>query len=141
MTEPAATTNDPADVTTDPDNEQRQDDEEHGDTFPRSYVEKLRSESGGYRDRAKTAEALNDELSKRLHTELVRAKGVLADPTDLSFDPLHLDDDEKLTEAIDSLLTAKPHLRVRKPAGSVGQGVTGKVEQPFSLLDRLKQGV
>jgi hypothetical protein len=49
---------------------------EEGDTFPRSYVERLRRESAGYRERAQTA----DTYAKRLHLELVRATGKLADP-------------------------------------------------------------
>ena len=49
---------------------------EDGDTFPRSYVERLRRESAGYRERANTA----DTYARRLHTELVRATGRLAEP-------------------------------------------------------------
>lgn len=91
------------------------DDEE---MFPRAYVEKLRKENATYRDRAKSSE----DLATRLHTELVRATGRLADPSDLPFDPDHLDDPGKLTAAIDDLLTAKPHLGSRKPSGDIGQG-------------------
>jgi hypothetical protein len=53
------------------------------ETFDRPYVETLRKESAGYRDRAKTAEARAEELAKRLHTSLVTATGKLADPSDL----------------------------------------------------------
>jgi len=49
------------------------------DTFPRSYVVKLRTENAQYRERARSA----DTYAERLHTELVRATGRLADPTDL----------------------------------------------------------
>ena len=55
---------------------------DEGDTFPRSYVEKLRAESARYRERARNADA----YAERLHTELVRATGRLADPTDVPFD-------------------------------------------------------
>ena len=55
------------------------------DTFPRSVVEELRQENGRWRHRTQKSE-------KRLHTELVRATGRLADPTDLAFDDAHLDD-------------------------------------------------
>jgi hypothetical protein len=88
------------------------------EVFPRSYVEDLRRENGKYRQRAQRA----DELAHRLHTELVRATGKLADPTDLPFDESHLDDNETLTAAIDELLARKPHLAARRPIGEIGQG-------------------
>lgn len=105
------------------------------ETFPRSVVEKLRQENGRYRQRAQQA----DELAHRLHTELVRATGRLADPADLPFDAEHLDDAEALTAAIDELLTDKPHLASRKPSGDIGQGARGPATSGFSLLDMLKQ--
>ncbi|OLT50833.1 hypothetical protein BJF87_16815 [Gordonia sp. CNJ-863] len=91
------------------------------DTFPRAYVEDLRKENADYRTRAKAA----DDLAKRLHTELVRATGKLADPTDMPFDPDHLDDPDKLAVSIDQLLSAKPHLKARRVVGAVGQGESG----------------
>lgn len=110
-------------------------DETEPDTFPREVVEKLRQENGKYRQRAGQA----DELAMRLHTELVRATGRLADPTDLPFDPEHLDDPEKLTAAVDALLDAKPHLATRRPSGDIGQGQRGPATGAFSLLDMLKE--
>lgn len=91
------------------------------DTFPRAYVEDLRKENADYRNRAKAA----DDLAKRLHTELVRATGKLADPTDMPFDAEHLEDPDKLTASIDQLLSAKPHLKARLIVGAVGQGESG----------------
>jgi hypothetical protein len=105
------------------------------DVFPREVVEKLRQENGKYRQRAQQA----DTLAERLHTELVRATGKLADPTDLPFDPEHLDDPDALAAAVDQLLTRKPHLAARRPAGDIGQGNRGSAPAPFSLLDVLKQ--
>jgi hypothetical protein len=96
-----------------------------GDTFPRSYVEKLRTESAGYRDRAKTAEERAEALAKRLHAELVRANGTLVDPEALAFDAEHLDDAEKLSAAIEALTNAKPYLKARKATGDAGQGPRG----------------
>lgn len=87
------------------------------DVFPRSYVEELRQENGKHRQRAQKAE-------ERLHTELVRATGRLADPTDLPFDDTHLEDAAALTLAIDELLARKPHLAARRPVGDIGQGAT-----------------
>ena len=81
------------------------------ETFPRSYVEELRQENGSYRQRAQKG----DTYAQRLHTELVRATGKLADPTDLPFDEDHLDDPDALAAAVDDLLTRKPHLAQRRP--------------------------
>lgn len=88
--------------------------------FTRDYVEKLRQENGKYRQRAGEA----DSLAKRLHTELVRATGRLADPTDLPFDTDHLADADKMAADIEDLLTRKPHLATRRPIGEIGQGAT-----------------
>lgn len=95
-------------------------DETEPDTFPRSVVEELRYENGKYRQRAQRA----DDLARRLHAELVRATGRLADPSDLEFDEAHLDDADTLSAAVDELLARKPHLARRRPAGDIGQGAT-----------------
>lgn len=107
---------------------------EDGETFPREYVEKLRQENGKYRQRASEA----DSLANRLHTELVRATGRLADPTDLPFDADHVADAGKMSAAIDALLEAKPHLASRRPIGDIGQGNRGQGGGSFSLLQMLK---
>lgn len=90
------------------------------DTFPRSYVEELRQENGKYRQRAQQGDA----YAQRLHTELVRATGRLADPTDLPFDVDHLADADKMAAALDDLLARKPHLANRRPLGDIGQGAS-----------------
>lgn len=90
------------------------------ETFSREYVEKLRQENGKYRQRAGEA----DSLAQRLHTELVRATGRLADPTDLPFDADHLADADKMAADIEDLLARKPHLATRRPVGEIGQGAT-----------------
>jgi hypothetical protein len=110
------------------------DDEEQPETFPREYVEKLRKESAGYRERAGQA----DQLAERLHTALVAATGRLADPTDLPFDVGHLDDAEALTAAIDELVERKPHLKTRRPSGDVGQGAGGAKGTDVNLADLLR---
>ena len=83
-----------------------EDQDDEAETFPRSYVEELRRENARYRERARNA----DTYAKRLHTELVRATGRLADPTDLEFNEDHLDDPDALAAAVDELLARKPHL-------------------------------
>lgn len=97
---------------------------EDPETFPREYVVKLRKENAGHRERAKRADA----LAQRLHTALVEATGKLADSRDLPFDEAHLDDPEALQQAIQSLLTERPHLASRKPMGDIGQGATSEPE-------------
>lgn len=94
---------------------------EEQDTFPRDYVEKLRDENAKYRQRAQKA----DDLAHRLHNALTAATGRLADPSDLPYEESHLDDPEALQRAIQELLAKKPHLGSRKPAGNIGQGVSG----------------
>lgn len=117
------------------DTESTTDDDTEADTFPREYVEQLRQENGRYRQRAQRA----DELAHRLHAEMVRATGRLADPADLEFDEDHLADPDKLTAAVDELLEAKPHLASRRPAGDIGQGQHGNGGGEFSLLGMLKE--
>lgn len=117
-------------------------DEDHdGDTFPRSYVKRLRERSAGYRTRANTAEARTAELERALFTERVRALDVLADPSDLPYDPEALDDPDALRAAVDALVSKRPHLRRRGVAGTD----TGHREQhdggePVSLLGLMRGG-
>jgi hypothetical protein len=113
-----------------------QGDADDAETFPRSYVERLRRENKRYREQAGHA----DTYARRLHTELVRATGRLADPTDLPFDADHLADADQLDAAITALLDAKPHLAARRPAGDIGQGNRGTAGS-FSLLDTLRARV
>ncbi|MFT9523849.1 hypothetical protein ACM0AU_05010 [Mycobacteroides abscessus subsp. abscessus] len=101
------------------------------DTFDREYVEKLRKENADHRTRA-------DEVSRRLHTELVRSDGRLADPADLPYDRAHVDNPEALTLAIDGLLESKPHFASRVPAGHVGQGEKD-AGASLSIIDELKK--
>ncbi|GAA1091314.1 hypothetical protein [Tsukamurella spumae] len=103
-------------------------DQPEGDTFPRAYVEELRTENRERRMAAEEATGRADALAGRLHAALVAATGKLADPSDLPFDAAHLDDDAALTEAIDELLARKPHLAARRVAGDVGQGARGGAE-------------
>jgi hypothetical protein len=105
------------------------------DTFPRTYVEELREESKAWRLKAQRSE----QLAERLHTELVKATGRLADPTDLAFDESHLDNPAALAAAVDELLSKKPHLAARKPVGDIGQGAT-RSAAPVDLAAILRGG-
>lgn len=91
---------------------------EDAETFPKTYVDKLRQEAADHRVKAKD----RDELAGRLHTSLVAATGRLADPSDLPFDEAHLSGTDALNSAIDDLLSRKPHLASRRPSGQIGQG-------------------
>lgn len=104
------------------------------ETFPAAYVQKLRQEAADARVKAKRT----DDLATRLHTALVAATGRLADPTDMPFDDAHLEDDTALTDALDALLKAKPHLASRRPRGDVGQGQSGG-SGTFDLAGMLRQ--
>lgn len=106
---------------------------DEAETFPRDYVVKLREENAKYRQRA----ADRDQIAERLHTALVAATGRLQDATDLPFDDDHIDDPDKMVAAIDALLAAKPHLASRKPAGNIGQGVSG-VTDTFTIAGALR---
>ncbi|UJL27006.1 hypothetical protein HZU38_18870 [Mycolicibacterium vanbaalenii] len=103
------------------------------DTFSREDVQKLRNEAAEARTRARDAEY-------RLHTELVRATGKLADPTDLPFDRAHLTDPDKLADDITDLLARKPHLKARTVSGDAGQGVRGDVAAP-TFASLFQQGI
>jgi hypothetical protein len=109
--------------------------EQEPDTFPRSYVEELRQENGKYRQRAQRA----DGYAKRLHVELVKATGKLADPSDLQFDEAHLDDADALAAAVDELLARKPHLASRRPTGEIGQGASATAASSVDLAALLRQ--
>ncbi len=116
-------------ITPDPETETAE-----GDTEPKpydaEYVNGLKQEAVDNRQKAKA-------LATRLHTELVRATGRLADPNDLPYDAAHLEDTDALNADIDELLSRKPHFASRVPQGHVGQGV--KDEAPaVGLVTHLK---
>lgn len=119
-------------VTTPEDDESLREDD--SDVFPRDYVEKLRDENAKLRVRAQSA----DDLRHRLHHELVRATGRLANPAELAFDSSHLEDPDALDSAITATLLDRPYLASRTPRGDVGQGNRGSTDQPVSLLAHLK---
>lgn len=110
--------------------------DQDGETFPKTYVEKLRKEAAEARVKAKD----RDEIAGRLHTALVAASGRLADPSDLPFDETHLSNPKALDTAITDLLERKPHLASRKPSGQIGQGprtsTTGDVDLAAILRQR-----
>lgn len=109
-----------------------------GDTFPREYVERLRTESAAHRTAAAAAADAAAPLLAELHTFKVAALGRLADPTDLPYAP-GLDTPELLAAAVDALLAAKPHLAARTVTGDIGGHESGAPEE-FSLAAMLRAG-
>lgn len=100
------------------------------ETFPRAYVEQLRQENAGYRQKAGRAE---EALSRLLETTVRSAAADhLADPADLLafgdtdalLDPDGWPDADRIIAAAKSLASEKPHLTPRRPRGDIGQGAT-----------------
>lgn len=125
------TTETPTDALEAPDDPETQGQETHqetdqgAETFPKSYVEKLRTENAEYRTKAKRAE----DLASRLLAATVRqaTAGILADPTDLPasddlYDEDGYPDPERIADTARELVARKPHLADRRPAGPVEQG-------------------
>lgn len=52
------------------------DDQDHGDSFPRDYVERLRKENAAYRDRAKAAETTVSALQRQTAEQKITAAGM-----------------------------------------------------------------
>jgi len=130
------------DDTTPAGTEPAEDDEgdEDGDTFPRSYVKRLRERSAGYRARAKDAEARTAELERALFTERVRALDVLADPSDLPFDAELLEDPDALRAAADDLVARRPPYRRRGIAAGTGSRDEAGSGPGVSLLGLMRGG-
>lgn len=115
---------------------------DEGDTFPRPYVQRIRDRSAGYRKRANAAEARTGELEAALWSERVRALGVLADPDDLAYSAELLDDPDAMADAVQALVTRKPHLRRR---GAAPRDTTGADQRhdgttSTSLLGIMRHG-
>lgn len=114
---------------------------DHGDTFPRSYVEQLRSEAQQHRETASTAAARADDLAGRLWQQIVAATGRLADPADAGPAPDVDDPDAYTAEAeqrIDALLADKPHLAARRAVHVPGQGAPPEGDASVSLASILR---
>ena len=111
-----------------------------GDTFTREYVTGLRREAAQHRTRATESAAARDALAAELWAARVESLGRLVDPADLPM-PADLEAPtlEAVTEAVDALLEAKPHLAVRRVTGSVGQAA-GSAAPLVSLSTMLRQG-
>ena len=110
--------------------------------YDEEYVKGLRDENAATRQRAKRAE----EAENRLRASVIASAtaGILQDPTDLPWSDELTDEDgypdaEKITDAAEALVTAKPHLG--RPRGDVGQGQRGDEVDAFSLTELIRSGV
>ena len=122
------------------DDDQRDDDQgDDDDTFPRSYVQRLRRRSNGYRLQLRERESDVDRLQRQLFAERLQRLDLVVDHDAVPYDPALLDDDDALQEHIEGLLADKPYLRKRKVSGNIGQhssnGVGGS---SVSLMDKLR---
>src|SRR5690625_4038957 len=122
------------------DDDQRDDDDQgNDDTFPRSYVQRLRERSNGYRLQLRERESEVDKLQRQLFAERLQRLDLVVDHDAVPYDPALLDDDDALQEHVEGLLAAKPYLRKRKVSGNIGQhssnGVGGS---SVSLMDKLR---
>lgn len=100
-------------------------DTERQETFPASYVRELREENAKHRKSATRA----DSLATNLVHAYAESTGRLHDASDVVVsDALFVDgmpDREKVAEAVEELIKAKPHLAKIRPTGDVGQGSSG----------------
>ena len=114
------------------------------DTFPRAVVEDLRRENAEHRTKAARA----DKATAALVDAYAASAGLLADPSDLAryADPGDLVDDDgvpdadRIREAVQTLVTERPHLRTRRPAEGtdVGQGARNTTGGAFDVSDVMR---
>ena len=57
-----------------------------------------------------------------MFTARLAALDMLADPSDMTFDPELLDEPDALAQAVAELVKRKPHLAKRLASGDIGQG-------------------
>jgi hypothetical protein len=133
VTEPVTTEKDVTDESEEDTDDESEDEteEEPEKAFTREYVEGLRADVGRYRTRA-------NAYAKRLHTELVKQTGRLADPDLVEFNEEHLSDPEKLTATIDSILEEKPYAKSRRVQGDVDQGKRGDDPESTDILSVIR---
>ena len=111
-------------------------------TFSAEYVSELRDEAAKARVKAKRSDA----LAALAVSAIVEGTGKLIDADDLPYSDDLLDDEtglpsrEKIVNAVDELLTKKPHLAKVRVSGDVGQGSRGEVASPISLAAMLRAG-
>lgn len=92
-------------------------------TFPREYVEELRTEAAQHRTRANELEERLVQSQRSLYRAQVAATGLLRDPNALPYSPELLDNPQALLEALEDFILENPlHAAI---GGDVGQGRRG----------------
>ena len=114
------------------------DDQRDDDTFPRSYVQRLRERSNGYRLQLRERESDVDTLQRQLFAERLQRLDLVIDHDAVPYDPALLDEPNALQEHVEQLLDAKPYLRKRKVSGNIGQHSNTSDKGGFSLLDAMR---
>jgi hypothetical protein len=122
------------------DSQEPQGGEEDGDTFPRAYVERLRTESAAHRTSAREAREEAQQLRGELWQARVAAAGRLADPADLPVPEGADVEPDTVSAAIDDLLSRKPHLAARRAGGDIGQHQQRGSTDTVSLAGMLQRG-
>ena len=117
-------------------------DEAQQDSFPRAYVEELRTEAKSNRERATEATAALERIQGAYRALAVSqaVSGVLADATDLPWSDDFLDenglvDSEAVKAAAEELAAQKPHLA--RARGDAMQGYRAD-EKPFDLAELMR---
>src|SRR5690625_7084617 len=77
------------------------DDQGNDDTFPRSYVQRLRERSNGYRLQLRERESEVDKLQRQLFAERLQRLDLVVDHDAVPYDPALLDDDDALQEHVE----------------------------------------
>jgi hypothetical protein len=115
--------------------------DDQGATFPAETVRELRDELAKRRVRSKEQSAA---ANARLLGAYVAADGRLIDAEMLSVSDDLMGDDglldqAKVSEAIDTLIAAKPYLSARKPTTPIVQGVQPQVPEAAGLLTLIRE--
>ena len=111
------------------------------DTFPRAYVEELRTEAKDLRTKAKDADRYREAAMRS--AKLLATAGVLHNPDDLKdsddfWGEDGLPDQTKIRQAAEELAAERPYLA--RARGSVGQGARPEPEAAsFSLAAALRK--
>jgi hypothetical protein len=110
------------------------------DTFPRAYVEELRTENKDLRTKAKDVDKYRE--AAMLAARRLATAGILHSPDDLPISDEFwaedgLPDYEKIRKAAEELASERPYLA--RARGSVGQGARPEPSPEFSLAAALRK--
>ena len=109
---------------------------EEAQTFDQVYVDNLRREAGEHRMKAKRV----DEANARLAASYAASTGRLVDVDAFAYTEDLLGEDgvvdrDKVTAAVEQLVTAKPYLAARAPLAPITQGIQPEAPRAPGLFD------